>query len=83
MCTITHILVVIGEDVIRLPSQNVQCHSLPASGHRKRCDQTSASHKICNVTHILLVIGKDVIRLPFTKCAMSVTFVRQLRNSRS
>ena len=71
MCNVTHILLVIGKDVMRLLLGNVQCHSL-AVGHREWYDET-AFHKVCNVTHLLLVIGKDVMRLPFTKCAMLLT----------
>ena len=65
----THFLLVIGKDMMKLPSTKYECHSHPVD-HRKRCNET-ASHKICNATHKLMVIGKDVIRLlPFTKCAM-------------
>ena len=71
MCNITHKLLVIGKDVMRLPFTIVQCHSL-AVGGRKRCDETGF-HKMYNVTHLLLVIGTDVMRLSFTKCAMSLT----------
>src|SRR6266550_1188814 len=51
----------------------MQFHSQTV-GHRKRCDETQAFHKMCNVTHSLLVIGTDVqMRLPLTKCALNVT----------
>src|SRR6266550_381291 len=73
MYNVTHFLLVIGKDLMRLPF-TVQSHSL-AVGHRKRCDET-AFHTMCNLTHFLLVIGKDVMRvmrLPFTKCAISLT----------
>ena len=72
MCNVTHILLVIGKDVMILSFRNVQCHS-HSVGHRIACGET-AIHKMCNVTHCLLVIGKDVMRLPFTKGAMSLTF---------
>src|SRR6266550_2428415 len=68
MCNITHSLLVMGKDVMTLPSQNVQCHSLPV-GHWNRCDEI-VLHNMCNVTHLLLVLGKDV---PFTNCTMSLT----------
>jgi len=69
MCNVTHKLLVIGEDLMRLPiSQNVQCCSQPI-GDREKCDETTF-HKTCNVTHILVAIGKDVMRLSFTKCAI-------------
>ena len=71
MCNVTHKLLAIGKDVMRLPFTTCASHSL-AVGHRKRCDET-ALHKVCNVTHKLLVIGKDVMRLPFTKMVMSLT----------
>ena len=71
MCNITHKLLVIVKDVMRLPFTNVQCHS-HAVGDRKGCDETTF-HKMCTVAHSLLVIGKDVMRLPFTKCAMLLT----------
>ena len=71
MCNIAHLLLVIGNTLMRLPFTNVQCHSLPV-GYRKRCHEPTA-HKMCNVTHKLLVMGKYVMRLPFTKCAMSLT----------
>ena len=64
-------LLVIGEDVMSLFSQNMQHHSLSV-GHKNRCNET-AFHKMCNVTHKLLTIGKDVMGLLFTKCAMSLT----------
>jgi len=57
MCNVTYWLLVIGNNVMRHHSQNMQCHPL-AVGHRKGCDET-AIHKMCNVTHKLLVIGKD------------------------
>ena len=69
MCNVTHRLLVIGKDVMRLSV--TKCDLQPV-GQRKRCDET-AFHKMCNVTHKLLVIGKDVMRLPFTKYAMSLT----------
>ena len=70
MCNVTHRLLVMGGDVMRLPF-TVQGHSL-AVGHRKGCGET-VFHKMCNVTHFLLVIGKDVMRLSLTKCAISLT----------
>ena len=73
-CNVTHKLLVIGIDVIRLPFTNM-CHNtahLLLVIHRNRCDVT-ALHKVCNTTHSLLVIWKDVIRLPFTKCEMPLT----------
>ena len=55
-CAITHLLLVIGKDMVRLPFRNVQCHSLPV-GHMKQCDET-AFQRLCNVTHLLLVIHR-------------------------
>jgi hypothetical protein len=63
MCNVTHFLLVIGKDVMGLPSQNdVQCHPLPV-GCRKRHD-VNTFHKMYNVqvTYMLLVIRKDVMR---------------------
>ncbi len=38
-CNVTHLLLVIGNDVMSESAlENVQCHSL-AVGHRKRCDE--------------------------------------------
>ena len=54
MCNVTHKLLDIGKDVMKLPSQNVQCHSL-AIVHRERCDECFYT---INVTNKLLVIGK-------------------------
>ena len=68
---ITHKLLFIGKDEMRLLDQNVQCHSL-AICHRKRCDE-KACHKKSNVTHSLSVKGKDVMRLPCKKSPMSLT----------
>ena len=88
MCNVTHLLLVIGKDVLRL---NVEYHSL-AVGHRQRgeeaafhmCNVThqllgigkdveTASHEMCSVTHSLLGRGKDVMRLSFRNCAMPLT----------
>ena len=71
MCNVTHKLLVIGKDVLRLSFTKVQYHLL-AVGHGKRCDEI-AFHKMHNVTDKLMVIGKDVMRMSFTKCAMSLT----------
>ena len=57
MCNLTHKLLAIGKDVMRLPFRKCAMPSL-AIGHRKRCDETVAYHKLYNVTHILLVIKK-------------------------
>jgi hypothetical protein len=69
MYNITHKLLLIGKDVMRLPftKLNVQCHSL-SFGDRKRCDEPEhVFGKMCNVAHSLLVMGKDVMRLLLTK----------------
>ena len=71
MCNVTHLLLVIGTDVLRMLFTKCVM-SLTSCGHMKRCDET-AFHKMCNITHSLLVIGKDVMRLPFTKCAIPLT----------
>src|SRR6266576_2994373 len=72
ICNVTHSLLVIQKDVMRLPFTNVQSHSQTV-GHKKRCDEVTVIHKMYNVTHSLLVIGKDLMRLPAIKCAMSLT----------
>ncbi len=59
---VTHLLLIIGKDVMDDLWQNVQCHSLPVDHRRKMRLPFS---KWCNVTYSLLVIGKDVMRLPF------------------
>ena len=58
MCNVTHILLVIGEDVTRLPFTKCPVALTCYSGHRQRCDET-AFHKMCNVTHKLLVMWWD------------------------
>ena len=73
MCNtyVTHWLLIIAKDVMRLPFPKCAiCHSHPVY------DRKDCLYKTCNVTHILLVIAKDVMRLPFTKCAMSLTRCR-------
>ena len=71
ICNVTHLLLVIGKDVMSCLSQNVQCCSL-AAHHRIKCDE-SAFCKMCNVTHLLLVIGKGVMRLHFTCHSLAVS----------
>ena len=61
-CTVTHWLLIMGWDEIRLPSR--KCHSL-AVGHGMRWDEADA--KIS--PHFLLVMGWDVMRLPGRKSA--------------
>ena len=61
MSNVTHLLLVMGKDRMRLPFlQNAQGHSLTI-GHKKQCDDLAAFHDVCNVTHLLLAIGKKVI----------------------
>ena len=48
-CNVTHFLLVVGNDVMRLLLQTVQCHT-QAVDHRNRCDEAT---KMCNVTHKL------------------------------
>src|SRR6266576_3407727 len=90
MCNVTHLLLVIGHDVLRLaftkcPMSLTICWSQETQHFNKyamsrtscRCRkgcEETAFHKMCDVTHFLLIIGKGVMRLPFTKCAMSLTF---------
>ena len=59
MCHVTHLLLVIWKDVIKVPFKNVQCHSQPVC-HSKGCDDI-AFQQMCNDTHSLFVIEKDVI----------------------
>ena len=71
MCNVTHLLLVIRINVMRLAS--AECHSQTV-GHRKRlCDEVTSFHKICNAIHLLLAIGNDEMRLSYTECAMSLT----------
>jgi len=71
---VTHFLLVIGQDMMRLPltkcAMLLTCYLLVIGK-----DDMSAFHKTFNVTHKLFkfVTGKDVMRLEFTKCAMSLT----------
>ena len=75
MCNLTHSLLAIGKDVMRLPFTKCSItHPLVI-----RCDET-ACHKICNVTHQLLVEGKDMVRLPFKKCTILLTGWSQERD---
>ena len=65
MCNVTHMLLVIEKQVMKLPfTKYMQCHS-QAVGHKKRCDET-AFHTNLQCIHHLLVIGL-VMRLLFTK----------------
>src|SRR6266576_3099634 len=54
----THFLLVIGKDMMKLPSKKYECHSLPVSNWKyvmRLCFIKCATY----VTHKLLVIGKD------------------------
>ena len=78
MCNVTHILLVIEKEVMRLPFTNVQHHLLPIGDEKDHLSQNvqcrshpvdyrkmcdvTVFHEMCNVTHSLLVIGKDVMR---------------------
>ena len=86
MCNVTHSLLSIGQDAMRLPFAKcgmsltnwkdvMQFHFTKCAMSLTDCwSYQTAFHKMCNhVTHSLLVIRKDVMRLPFTKCAMSLT----------
>ena len=73
MCNITHLLLVVGKDWMRLPSTKCATHILlvigkdlikqnvqchsQSIGHRTISDET-AFHTMCNATHNLLVIEK-------------------------
>ena len=72
MCNITHRLLVIGNNVMRLTLTKCEItHSLSVIG--KDVIRLPLNHKMYSVTHKLAVIGKDIMRLPFTKFVMSLT----------
>ena len=76
MCNVTHSLLVIGKDLMRLPF--TKCVMSFTRCHGKRCDET-AFHKMYNVTHSLSVIGKDVMNL-CSSCAMFLTYCWSYKN---
>ena len=66
-CSVTHILLVMGGDMMRLDclqEEQMQCHSLSV-GHGRGHGETRlpGKKKKCSVTHKLLVIGGDMVRL--------------------
>ena len=69
MCDVTHNLLDIGKDVMRLLFTKDPM-SLTSCLQWKKSDETGF-HKI--ITHKLLDIREDVMRLPFTKWTMSLT----------
>src|SRR6266576_5804563 len=64
MCNVTHSLLVIGKDVIRLPSTIIfnVAHILSVIGKRYI---EPLLRNICNVTHILLAVATFLIRSSF------------------
>ena len=63
MCNVTHLLLVIGKDVVRLPFQKMCTitHCLLVIG---KDEMRLLFTNMCNVAYLLLVKGKD---MPFTK----------------
>ncbi len=68
MWNVTHILLVVGKDVMRVMTLPFTECGMSLTNCWS-CDKNHkiAFHKMCNVTYILLVIAKDVMRLPFTR----------------
>ena len=63
VCNVTHLLLAIGQDVVRLPFiKNVKYHS-PTVGQRKQCD-VIAFQKNFQYHSQTGPIGQDVTRLP-------------------
>ena len=57
ICNVTHFLLAMGEDVMRLSHSNAQCDLLAV--HWKRCNKTVTT--MHNVAHRLLVKGRDCL----------------------
>ena len=87
LCNVTHLLLVIGKDVMRVPylSQNVQCHPPPVGRKLKdvmrlgvQCHSLAVGHsevrlKKCAILLTCCWSWQAVMRLPSTKCTMSLT----------
>ena len=81
MCSFdTHLLLVtviqmmIGEDVMRLLLQKVQCYSLPEFGDMKRCDKNAFHKNLHDVAYTLSAIGKKYIEQLFWNIC-NVTYI--------
>ena len=60
MGNVTHLLLVIGHDVMRLPCTKYEM-SLTCCWSYERYSGTISFPEKCNVTHLLLIIGTDVM----------------------
>ena len=74
MCNITHSLLIMVKDVMRLPFTKC-ARSLTSCWSLENMRWDCPGHNMWNDTHKLWVIERNVMRLPFTECqcALNVT----------
>src|SRR6266550_933732 len=69
MCNVTHSLLVVGKDVMRLPFTKCAMSLTTCLSWETGLPSTKCAMSLTNCC----IVGQYIMRLPFTKCAMSLT----------